>query len=431
MYCITVLRLHILVLWLLQLLLLSGDVETNPLPVCQKCLADTCICNVKVKPRRRPSKRCPACASPVPCRRMICECGYDFIKCVIGHTPDKASKRKANRNAVAASRTNATPEQSFERKSNNMNAVATSRANATPEQSFERKSKNMNAMATSRANETPEESLKRRKQSISSMIKLREHQLPEVSARQNLNAKFRMKLLRLNDSVESSNKRATQSRLCMQRNRHKLLSIDEAMLAFHAKIKEGPDYVCTVCHRMMYRVGVVMYSRDNYCKSDPSILELVYSFEYVCADGRQWTCRTCNVHLKRGSLPVQAKANGLTLPNVPNELCDLKPLELRLVCMRVPFMKLVALPTGKQRCIHGPAVNVPSKLDSLSNLLPRLPSQTELVPLKLKRKLRFKCHYMYDNVCPDKLTKALFWLKLLISIGLTILLRIMLICLLV
>ena len=53
--------------------------------------------------------------------------------------------------------------------------------------------------------------------------------------------------------------------------------------------------------------------------------------------------------------------------------------------------------TGKQRCIHGPAVNVPSKLDSLCNLLPRLPSQTELVPLKLKRKLRFKGHYMYDN----------------------------------
>ena len=141
------------------------------------------------------------------------------------------------------------------------------------------------------------------------------------------------------------------------------------------------------------------------------MLELVYSFEYVCADGRQWICRTCNVHLKRGSLPAQAKAKGLALPKVPNELCDLKPLELRLVCMRVPFMKLVALPTGKQRCIHGPAVNVPSKLDSLCNLLPRLPSQTELVPLKLKRKLSFKGHYMYDNVCPDKLTKALYWLK--------------------
>ena len=181
----------------------------------------------------------------------------------------------------------------------------------------------------------------------------REYQLQQVSARQNLNAKFRMASVRTNVDVESSMNRVTQSRFRMQQTRHKLLSIDEAMLVFHAKIKEGPDYVCTVCHCMMYRLGVVVYSRDNYCKGDPTILELVYSFEYVCADGRQWICRTCNIHLKRGSLPVQAKANRLALPNVPNELCDLKPLELRLVCIRVPFMKLVALPTGKRGVFMG------------------------------------------------------------------------------
>ena len=66
MFCIPVLQLHVLVLWMQLLLLLSGDVETNPGPVCQKCLADACICSVKVKPRRRPSKQCPACASLCP-----------------------------------------------------------------------------------------------------------------------------------------------------------------------------------------------------------------------------------------------------------------------------------------------------------------------------------------------------------------------------
>ena len=327
MFCIPVLQLHVLVLWMQLLLLLSGDVETNPGPVCQKCLADTCICSVKVKPRRRPSKQCPACASPVPCRRMICECGYDFIKCVIGHTPDKASKRKANRNAVAASRANETPEQSLECKTSDKNARSTLRANETPEQSLERKTSDKNARSSSRANETPEQSLERTKQNKSNMTKLRQLQLPDVSARQNLNAKFRMASVRTNEDVESSINRVTQSRLRMQQSRHKLLSIDEAMLAFHAKIKEGPDYVCTVCHRMMYKLGVVVYSRDNYCKGDLSILELVNSFEFVCADGRQWICRTCNVHLKRSSLPVQAEANGLALCNVPNELSDLKPLE--------------------------------------------------------------------------------------------------------
>ena len=74
-------------------------------------------------------------------------------------------------------------------------------------------------------------------------------------------------------------------------------------------------------------------------------------------------------------------------------------------------MKMVALPTGKQRCIHGLAVYVPSKVDRVCTLLPRWPSECELVPLKLKRKLSYKGHYMYDYVSPEKLANALKWLK--------------------
>ena len=61
-------------------------------------------------------------------------------------------------------------------------------------------------------------------------------------------------------------------------------------------------------------------------------------------------------------------------------------------------MKMVALPSGKQRSIHGPAVNVPTDLSSVCSLLPRLPSQTQMVPMKLKRKLSYKGHYMYEYV---------------------------------
>ena len=162
---------------------------------------------------------------------------------------------------------------------------------------------------------------------------------------------------------------------------------------------------------MMYRLCVLTYNKLNYTKAIDSLLELVFSNEYVCSDGRQWVCKTCDRQLKNGPLPVQGKANGLALSDIPSELSNLNPLELRLISLRVPFMKMVALPTGKQRCIHGPAINVPSKLDSVCRLLPRLPSQTDIVPLKLKRKLSFKGHYMYDYVSPDKVTRALLWLK--------------------
>jgi len=64
-------------------------------------------------------------------------------------------------------------------------------------------------------------------------------------------------------------------------------------------------------------------------------------------------------------MPLQAKAIGLQLSEIPPELSGFNALELRLISLRVPFMKMVALPSGKQRSIHGPAVNVPSKVDTI------------------------------------------------------------------
>ena len=182
----------------------------------------------------------------------------------------------------------------------------------------------------------------------------------------------------------------------------------EASQAFISAIKEGPDYVCVCCNRLMYRKTVQQFKEFNYDKA-PS--EFVVS-KSVSAQDKQWICKTCHSALKRGVLPAQAKANHLNLDDIPIELSDLNPLEIRLISLRIPFMKMVALPCGKQRAIHGPAVNVPTDLTPVCTLLPRLPSQTQMVPMKLKRKLCYKGHYMYQYVRPAKVLAALQWLKL-------------------
>ena len=163
----------------------------------------------------------------------------------------------------------------------------------------------------------------------------------------------------------------------------------------------------------MYRKSVILCNRANYTKASADVLQTVFSpnLSYISPDGKEWVCRTCDRALKRGNMPLQAKANGLQLCPVPPELSSLNALELRLICLRVPFMKMVALPTGKQRSIHGPAVNVPSKVDTICEVLPRLPSQTEMVPLKLKRKVAYRGHYMYDFVTPQKPLDALRFLN--------------------
>ena len=48
----------------------------------------------------------------------------------------------------------------------------------------------------------------------------------------------------------------------------------------------------------------------------------------------------------------------LQLSEIPLELAD---LNVRLISLRLPFMKTVALPSGKQTSIHGPAATVPLK----------------------------------------------------------------------
>ncbi len=187
--------------------------------------------------------------------------------------------------------------------------------------------------------------------------------------------------------------------------RASIITIQSAIDLFCNTVKSGPEFVCTVCHRLMYKISVVLLNIAKYSEYADTVLSEQY--RYVSIDGKTWICKTCHSNLSRKKMPIQAKANGLQLEIIPDELKDLNTLELRLVSLRIPFMKMVALPSGKQRCIHGPAVNVPSQVDSVCTLLPRLPSQTELVPLKLKRKLRYKGHHMYDFIRPDKVMCAL------------------------
>ena len=158
----------------------------------------------------------------------------------------------------------------------------------------------------------------------------------------------------------------------------------------------------------MYRKTVQEFKIIKYSKMPE---EFVVP-ESVSAGDRQWICKTCDHALKRGKLPVQAKANNLELDDMVAELSDLNSLEVRLISLRIPFMKMVALPCGKQRAIHGPAVNIPTNLTPACTLLPRLPSQAQMVPMKLKRKLCYKGHYMYQYVRPAKVLTALQWLKL-------------------
>ena len=99
---------------------------------------------------------------------------------------------------------------------------------------------------------------------------------------------------------------------------------------FHSETRAGSDFVCTCCHRMMYRKSVVQCKKAKYTKASPDLLRNVFNADliHISSDGKEWVCKT----LARGSMP---KANGLQLLQIPPELSDLNALELRLIFLCV------------------------------------------------------------------------------------------------
>ena len=203
---------------------------------------------------------------------------------------------------------------------------------------------------------------------------------------------------------------------------------DKAAQKFLAAIDKKPEYVCTCCHRWLFRKSVSVFKEkqfnfDNYVVANAlsekyrykmkqptdasNVLQLSTEVsEYICA-----TCKQC-LCSKKPKLPAQAVANGLELSDIPEELANLNDLERRLISLRIPFMKILSMfRYGSHYKVDGPPVNVPATIDKICKILPRIPDEAEVYPMKLKRKLKYKGNYMYNAIRKDVVMNALRWLK--------------------
>ena len=128
-------------------------------------------------------------------------------------------------------------------------------------------------------------------------------------------------------------------------------------------------------------------------------------------DGCEYICNACHNSLKKGDIPLLSSTNGLQLDEIPEQLQDLNELETVFISRRIPFMKLVALPRGKQKAIHGCVVNIPVEPEDIAASLPRVPSSDCVILVKLKRKLSYRGHSLSQNIRPQKVKDALNSLK--------------------
>ncbi|XP_078621267.1 uncharacterized protein LOC144887742 [Branchiostoma floridae x Branchiostoma japonicum] len=211
-----------------------------------------------------------------------------------------------------------------------------------------------------------------------------------------------------------------------QINREKnqsLADVERDIEEFQRECKKGPEYVCTVCHRLLFCNQVVICDKDKYVEAVKHCLTGTYVHQcnvecspHACptansSRGQEWICHCCDTHLlKKKTIPYEAQSNKMKLPEIPPELKSLNTLESQLIAKRIPFMKVAALPKGGQKGVLGPVVCVPADVSETHAILPRMPSEAQLIKVKLKRKLQYNAYHMYRQISPLKVDVALKYL---------------------
>ena len=118
--------------------------------------------------------------------------------------------------------------------------------------------------------------------------------------------------------------------------------------------------------------------------------------EFICI-----CCRN-SLQQKKTKMPDQSCSNGLQLHDILQDLQNILPLERRVISPLILFITILVMRQyGGNYKVNGPPVNVPATLDQIIELLPHMPSELQLHPMKLKHKLEYKSHYVYAIICRD------------------------------
>ncbi|XP_062602888.1 uncharacterized protein LOC134264626 [Saccostrea cucullata] len=225
-------------------------------------------------------------------------------------------------------------------------------------------------------------------------------------------------------NTSADEKRKKKENVLNQRRAQKvkLEEEDEVVKLFKESVRSGPEYTCCCCHRLLFEHQVQGCRLEMYkerkkvndiaetCIQKKYVHDCTLSCPVYCPQSSLWICFTCHRKILSGNTPAEAVVNRMSLEEIPSELKDLNSLEQHLIALHIPFMKVMALPQGGQRNVHGPVVCVPSNVQKAKSL-PRNENDNLLLRVKLKRKLAYKGHFEYQFVNPNHINMALDYLK--------------------
>ncbi|CAF3314536.1 unnamed protein product [Rotaria socialis] len=105
---------------------------------------------------------------------------------------------------------------------------------------------------------------------------------------------------------------------------------------FRKIIQNGPDYVCISCGLALFRNQVIPFIKEKYIKES-------MTFEVK----KKIRSYFNHISFTEQQLPSRVLLSKLEVSEIPSELKRLNNLEKHLVALRLPFMKIVNLTSGK------------------------------------------------------------------------------------
>ena len=210
---------------------------------------------------------------------------------------------------------------------------------------------------------------------------------------------------------------------------------------FNIDIKDGPNFTCICCHRMLFKTGGMNLDRNgieklfNKCPED--ILKKATLSALTERSSSATFCHSCLATIRKKHIQSWSISNGLSCDPIPEELYDLTDLEQQFIARSLLFMKVVKyvqsneifflkvrllnkfltfsrLPTSRMKANKDRIINVPMGEDDISNTissLPRTENTSGVVAVKWKRKMAMKNHHLEEFIKPEKLINAVKKLK--------------------
>ena len=77
---------------------------------------------------------------------------------------------------------------------------------------------------------------------------------------------------------------------------------------FKSLIKEGPYFICVICHRCLYKRSVIRFDFNNYSSVVNQLVQLVGSYDHGV-----YICKTCHSKVKKNKVRCQAVSNKLSV----------------------------------------------------------------------------------------------------------------------